>query len=171
MILYTMESFYWVVVLLITICVIDVLYLALIKPLFYKSKAIKLLKKHSFNNKKMIRIINNKKEGCDFSFQLDDTIYNVKVLLNPRNSDIQINNIETFISYVNAGSDNMKTKTLPKMSAFMNNKLDNKIILLPVKAKTIKKVINECEMIMVNPDVDVHGTKIYNLNQYENLFK
>ena len=60
---------------------------------------------------------------------------------------------------------------LSNMSTFMKANQQNKIILLANKAKTIKKVINECEMIMVNPDVDVHGTKVYNLNQYENLFK
>ena len=82
-----------------------------------------------------------------------------------------INNIDTFIAYIKAGSDNMKAKSITGISTFMKNKLENKIIIIPFKAKTIKKVINECEMVMVNPSVDVYNSKIYNANQIDELFK
>ena len=97
-------------------------------------------------------------------------MYRVKVLQSPKNSDIQINNIDTFIAYVKSG-DNLKAKNISGMTSFMKSKLNNKIIIVPFKAKTIKKVINECEMIMVNPSVDVYGCKIYNKDQIKELFK
>ena len=56
------------------------------------------------------------------------------------------------------------------MSSFMKSKLSNKIIIVPFKAKTIKKVINECEMVMVNPSIDVYGCKIYNKEYHEARF-
>lgn len=171
MFFYALESFYIIVIAVIVICALDILYIALIKPTIYKNKAIRLIKKAALNNKKIVHIIKNKNEGCSFSIKVDETTYNAKVLMSPKNCDLQINNIDTFIAYIKAGSDNMKAKSITGISTFMKNKLENKIIIIPFKAKTIKKVINECEMVMVNPSVDVYNSKIYNANQINELFK
>lgn len=171
MFFYALESFYIIVIAVIVICALDILYIALIKPTIYKNKAIRLIKKAALNNKKIVHIIKNKNEGCSFSIKVDEKTYNVKVLMSPKNCDLQINNIDTFIAYIKAGSDNMKAKSITGISTFMKNKLENKIIIIPFKAKTIKKVINECEMVMVNPSVDVYNSKIYNANQIDELFK
>lgn len=171
MFFYALESFYIIVIAVIVICALDILYIALIKPTIYKNKAIRLIKKAALNNKKNVHIIKNKNEGCPFSIKVDEKTYNVKVLMSPKNCDLQINNIDTFIAYIKAGSDNMKAKSITGISTFMKNKLENKIIIIPFKAKTIKKVINECEMVMVNPSVDVYNSKIYNANQIDELFK
>ena len=171
MFFYALESFYIIVIAVIVICALDILYIALIKPTIYKNKAIRLIKKAALNNKKIVHIIKNKNEGCSFSIKVDEKTYNVKVLMSPKNCDLQINNIDTFIAYIKAGSDNMKAKSITGISTFMKNKLENKIIIIPFKAKTIKKVINECEMVMVNPSVDVYNIKIYNANQIDELFK
>ena len=171
MIIYALEPFYIIVIAVIVICALDILYIALIKPTIYKNKAIRLIKKAALNNKKIVHIIKNRNEGCSFSIKVDEKTYNVKVLMSPKNCDLQINNIDTFIAYIKAGSDNMKAKSITGISTFMKNKLENKIIIIPFKAKTIKKVINECEMVMVNPSVDVYNSKIYNANQIDELFK
>lgn len=171
MFFYALESFYIIVIAVIVICALDILYIALIKPTIYKNKAIRLIKKAALNNKKIVHIIKNKNEGCSFSIKVDEKTYNVKVLMSPKNCDLQINNIDTFIAYIKAGSDNMKAKSITGISTFMKNKLENKIIIIPFKAKTIKKVINECEMVMVNPSVDVYNSKIYNAKQIDELFK
>ena len=171
MFFYALESFYIIVIAVIVICALDILYIALIKPTIYKNKAIRLIKKAALNNKKIVHIIKNKNEGCSFSIKVDGLTYNAKVLMSPKNCDLQINNIDTFIAYIKAGSDNMKAKSITGISTFMKNKLENKIIIIPFKAKTIKKVINECEMVMVNPSVDVYNSKIYNANQINELFK
>ena len=171
MFFYALESFYIIVIAVIVICALDILYIALIKPTIYKNKAIRLIKKAALNNKKIVHIIKNKNDGCSFSIKVDEKTYNAKVLMSPKNCDLQINNIDTFIAYIKAGSDNMKAKSITGISTFMKNKLENKIIIIPFKAKTIKKVINECEMVMVNPSVDVYNSKIYNANQIDELFK
>ena len=171
MFFYALESFYIIVIAVIVICALDILYIALIKPTIYKNKAIRLIKKAALNNKKIVHIIKNKNEGCSFSIKVDEKTNNVKVLMSPKNCDLQINNIDTFIAYIKAGSDNMKAKSITGISTFMKNKLENKIIIIPFKAKTIKKVINECEMVLVNPSVDVYNSKIYNANQIDELFK
>lgn len=171
MIIYALDHFYIIVLAVVVICTLDILYIALIKPTIYKNKAIRLIKKAALNNKKIVHIIKNKNEGCSFSIKVDEKTYNAKVLMSPKNCDLQINNIDTFIAYIKAGSDNMKAKSITGMSAFMKNKLENKIIIIPFKAKTIKKVINECEMVMVNPSVDVYNSKIYNATEIDELFK
>ena len=171
MIIYALEPFYIIVLAVIVICTSDILYIALIKPTIYKNKAIRLIKKAALNSKKIVHIIKNKNEGCSFSIKVDEKTYNAKVLMSPKKCDLQINNIDTFIAYIKAGSDNMKAKSITGISTFMKNKLENKIIIIPFKAKTIKKVINECEMVMVNPSVDVYNSKIYNANQIDELFK
>lgn len=171
MIIYALEPFYIIVLAVIVICTLDILYIALIKPTIYKNKAIRLIKKAALNNKKIVHIIKNKNEGCSFSIKVDEKTYNAKVLMSPKKCDLQINNIDTFIAYIKAGSDNMKVKSITGISTFMKNKLENKIIIIPFKAKTIKKVINECEMVMVNPSVDVYNSKIYNANEIDELFK
>ena len=170
MILYVSNSFYIIVVLLIFFCLLNILYISIIKPFIYKNRAIRLLKKEGLNNKKIVHILKEKKEGISFQAKINEEVYNVKVLQSPRNCDLQINNIDTFIAYVKSG-DNLKAKKILGMSSFMKSKLSNKIIIVPFKAKTIKKVINECEMVMVNPSIDVYGCKIYNKDQIKELFK
>ena len=170
MILYVSNSFYIIVILLVVCCFLDILYISLLKPLIYKTKAIKLLKKEGLKNKQVVHILKGKKEKCTFLAKINEEVYHVKVLQSPKNSDIQINNIDTFIAYVKSG-DNLKAKNISGMTSFMKSKLNNKIIIVPFKAKTIKKVINECEMIMVNPSVDVYGCNIYNKDQIKELFK
>ena len=59
----------------------------------------------------------------------------------------------------------MKTKLVNNLSRFMNSSLDNRIVILSKKAKTIKKVINECEMIMVKPETDVYKINIINFDK------
>ena len=41
----------------------------------------------------------------------------------------------------------------------------NKIVVLASKAHTIKKVINECEMIMVDENVDVYNSLVINYDK------
>ena len=165
MFFYALESFYIIVIAVIVICALDILYIALIKPTIYKNKAIRLIKKAALNNKKNVHIIKNKNEGCSFSIKVDEKTYNAKVLMSPKNCDLQINNIDTWVCYIKASSDSMKTKLVNNLSRFMNSSLDNRIVILSKKAKTIKKVINECEMIMVKPETDVYKINIINFDK------
>lgn len=171
MIILAINHFYIIVTIVVLGCLINILYTLLIKPLLYKNKTIKLLNKASGETNINYSLIKNKQDGCTFSLKIKEKIYNVKVLQTPKNCDLQINNIETFVVYKKANADAMKSKVLNDMHSFMNSKLENKIIIIPKKAKTIKKVINECEMIMVNHSVDVYKTHLYNSNEVIHLFK
>ena len=106
-----------------------------------------------------------------FKIKIEEKVYLAKVIYTPKNCDLQINNVDTFVVYKKASDGNYKHKVLSNMSTFMKANQQNKIILLANKAKTIKKVINECEMIMVNNETNVHGVKVYNLNQLDQLVK
>lgn len=167
---FAIKPFYIFSAAIIAICLIYIFYISLIYPALRKSKVKTLLNEHASNNNKKIIIVKEKNHGATFKIKIDETIYLAKVVMNSKNCDLQINNIDTWVMYIKNG-DTYKCKSLTDMTTFMNHKAKNKIIILANQAKTIKKVINECEMIMVNPSVDVHGVKIYNLNQLEELVK
>ena len=171
MIIYAIKPFYIIVLAVIIVCLLNILYTLVIKPLYYKKKALTLISKASKESNTPYQIDKTRKDGSTFTLIINNKTYNVKVLQTPKKCDLQINNIETFVVYTKTLSDTMKSKVLSDMKTFMNSKMENRIIIIPSKAKTIKKVINECEMIMVNHTVDVYKTKIYNEKEIINLFK
>lgn len=171
MLFLAIKPFYIFSLSIVVICILYIVFITVIYPTILNNAVKRNLTKLALaNNKKMI-IVKTKSFDATFKIKIEEKVYLAKVIYTPKNCDLQINNVDTFVVYKKASDGNYKHKVLSNMSTFMKANQQNKIILLANKAKTIKKVINECEMIMVNPDVDVHGTKIYNLNQYENLFK
>ena len=134
---------------LIGTCVLYILYVMVLNPLFHKIKIKKKLNDLAINNNKKIIVVNDKSNGSTFKIKVENKIYTAKLILTKKNCDLQINNIDTWVMYIKS-NDTYKCKTIPNMTEFMNYKVDNKIVILANQAKTIKKVINECEMIMVN---------------------
>ena len=155
---------------LILLCILYIVFVVVIYPSIRKNKVMtQLVKSANLNNKK-ITIVTTKLHDATFQIKIEDKCYLAKVVMVSKNCDLQINNIDTFVVYKKSSADTYKSKCISNMTQFMKAKEENKIILLSNKAKTIKKVINECEMIMVNPKVDVHGVHIYNFNDYNDLF-
>ena len=161
------ESFYIIVIVLIVLCFLDIIYLSVIKPIFnnnkVKNKLTKLINKHNISYK----LEKAKEDGANFKLLLNGKKYLIKVVIVPKNCDLQINNIDTWVCYIKASSDSMKTKLVNNLTNFMKSKKENKIVILSNKAKTIKKVINECEMIMVKPETDVYKINIINFDKIE----
>lgn len=164
------KSFYILSLVLIGVCLIYIVYISVIYPLIKKANIKKILSKYSIKNNKKVVVVNEKNNGATFKIKVDDTTYLAKMVIVKKGCDLQINNIDTWVMYIKSG-DTYKCKSITNMTSFMTSKESNKIVILANTAKTIKKVINECEMIMVNPSTDVHGVKIYNLNQLEELVK
>lgn len=101
----------------------------------------------------------------DLKIRVDDQVFYFKILLCPNNCDLQINNIETWGIYKQG-----KFIYINEIKKFINSKENNKIVVLASKAHTIKKVINECEMIMVDENVDVYNSLVINYDKI-NLIK
>lgn len=166
----TIKSFYVFSIAVILISILYIIYITIIYPTLRKNIIKKRLFQSALSFNKQVIVSKSKVDGATFKIKIDNKNYLAKVIYVPNNCDLQINNIDTFVVYKKATQDTYKHKILHGMTLFMNSKHPNKIILLAKKAKTIKKVINECEMIMVNSKTDVYGTNIYNFNDYSTLF-
>lgn len=171
MLFFAIKPFYIFAFSVIVICLLYIIYITLIYPAIRNSIIRKKLTKEALTYNKNIIILKSKEYDSTFKIKIEEKIYLAKVIYTPKNCDLQINNVDTFVVFKKASDGNYKHKTLSNMTVFMKSNQPNKILLLAKKAKTIKKVINECEMIMVNSSTDVHGTNIYNFGEYENLFK
>lgn len=112
-----------------------------------------------------ISFLSDKEIDEDLKIKINNQIFYFKILLCPNNCDLQINNIETWGIYKNG-----KFTYINDIKKFINSKVSNKIVVLASKAHTIKKVINECEMIMVNENVDVYNSLVINYDKI-NLIK
>ncbi len=171
MILLTIKPFYIIVLLLILVCFLDIIFQMLIYPLFKQTTIKKAILEAARKYNCDCTLIKEKTCGTNFILKVEQKKYFIKILYTKKNCDLQINNKDTFMMYIKATSDSMKTKKINNLTSFMNYPKENKVIVLASKAKTIKKVINECEMIMVNEETDVYGVHILNTNQYDYFFK
>lgn len=161
----TLDPFYIIVIALIAICFLDILYVSILKPIINKNRVKNKLLYHISKSNLSYDLSKTNIDGSDFKLLINGKKYLIKVVIVPKNCDLQINNIDTWVCYMKASGDSMKTKLINNLTRFMNSKQDNRIVILSNSAKTIKKVINECEMIMVKPNTDVYKINIINFNQ------
>ena len=161
----SLDPFYIIVLALIILCFLDILYVSFLKPIINKIKVKNKLLYNISKSNLSYTLTKEKKDGCDYKLLINGKEFYIKVVIVPKNCDLQINNIDTWVCYIKASSDSMKTKLVNNLSSFMNSSLDNRIVILSKKAKTIKKVINECEMIMVKPETDVYKINIINFDK------
>lgn len=167
--LFTINSFHIIIIIICIFAVLDILYICT-KQSIFNFKIKKQLLQEAIKTNTPIQISKTSKEGANFKVMIHQTTYLIKVIRVKRNCDLQINNFDTFIMYSKAHKDTSKYKILPNLTRFMKSKAQNRIIILANKAKHIKKVINECEMIMVDPTTDIYGIHILNYNQCGDLF-
>ena len=158
------KPFYLIIIILIIGCFLDIFYVAFFKPVININKVKNEITYHLVKNKLPYTLEKTKEDGANFKLLISGKEYLIKVVIVPKNCDLQINNIDTWLCYIKASSDSMKTKLVNNLTTFMKSKKENRIIMLSNSAKTIKKVINECEMIMVKPETDVYKTHIINFN-------
>lgn len=163
----SIPTFYIICIVLVALCILDILYITIVSPKLNISRVKGKIEK-SFKGDKKYMLVKSKVDGADLKLIYDDKDYYIKVVPVKDGCDLQINNIDTFVMYTKYGN-NMKNKVMNDMSDFMNSKMENRIIMLSSNAKTIKKVINECEMIMVDNNTNVYNTKVINYNQIENF--
>lgn len=169
--IFALNSFYIVSAIVIACCFLYIIFI-LILPTIKQNILKKNISNQAIKSNKKCEIIKASVDGISFVLKTENKTYNVKVLSVPKNCDLQVNNIDTWMIYKKSfGSGTLSCKEIDNMTSFMKSSLENRIVILSSKAKTIKKVINECEMIMVKPDTNIYGVNIINFDQIEHLFK
>ena len=159
----SINTFIIFAVIVIIICLLYILYIYTFFPILRKNKIKKSIKELALSNNKSIEISKSNNKKVDFVIKTTKKIYNVKVVFIPDDCDLQINNIDTWYSY-----NQSSYKQVVVSSSFMkDDSIENRIVILGRKAKHIKKVINESEMIMVDDNTDVYGVHIINFKHYE----
>ena len=161
-----LSSFYILIIVIILLCIIYITYIYALFPFIRKKQIIKDIEKLALDNNQEITIT-KANNSASYTISLNNTTYNIKIVFTSQDIDLQINNIDTWYGY--KGQNSKKIKTPIKF--IKDASLNNKIIILARHAKTIKKVINESEMIMVKDETDIYNMHILNYNQYDYLIK
>lgn len=167
---YLNKSFSIFLILVSFLCILNITFKFILKPIYLKKKVQNQLIKTAKSLNQTCLFLKCNEASASFKLKIQEKIFIVKILDIKKNCELQINNIDTFIVYNHVYKENCKLKKIPNISNFMKSNQTNRIIILSNQAKNIKKVINECEMIIVNPNVDVYGTHIFNFNQCSYLF-
>lgn len=162
------NSFYIITFLVVCGVFFNLLYRFLFRPLFTRKKIIKEIYQVAKQLQKECVIFVKHVDDSDLLVKVSDKLFLVKIIYVKKNCDLQINNIDAFFMYTKTLSKDLKYKELGGLKTFMNSQKPNRVIVLSKKAATIKKVINECEMIMVDETTDIYKAHI--LNQDYNYF-
>ncbi len=153
-------------ILILIICIVLLFIIFKIVGIYNKKKAYKLIYQY-LNNKYKNVLLGNK----IYDYYIEDIDSCIKVLFLNENDELVINS-----KYIWQINHDMKIGNTPSSSQnvlgiknFMNiNK--NKIVIIYSTCYSIKKYINECEMIFVNENTDCYGVKFLkfkDLNQKE----
>lgn len=107
-----------------------------------------------------------KKETHDLYFESEKHIYYVKVIYNPANHEICINNaIKWQIRKLGENDENNMffadgIEPLMRLDLHNKNKKEHKLFIIYPNTRALLKIINECEMVFVYPDTDVYGARV-----------
>ena len=113
-----------------------------------------------------------KKDIYDFYFENDSHIYYIKIINNPGNHEICINNAIKWQLRI-LGDTNGKINFIENVEGLMRLDLNNKekkehkLYIVYPNTRALLKVINECEMVFVNPDNDVYGSTVITYKKLE----
>lgn len=112
-----------------------------------------------------LELIKNK--VCDFQLETQDALIIFKVVTLSGGTEIQINNktMWQLNQGMTLGKAPQSQKMLSGIASFMNaefmaDKPIQKMVIVYPNAHNILMYINECEMVFVNPNTNVHGVKV-----------
>lgn len=114
----------------------------------------------------------------DYTLEVNDRTFLIKLLYVPNYSEVQINNVVTWEIKFGAGKNPGKVQPFKKLATgiegFMNYKPDNKeikVVVITPNAKKITKYINECEIVFVDSKTNVYGARVINEDDYSLFIK
>lgn len=122
-------------------------------------------------------LLKEKNKPYDYTLEIHNTKYLLKLVSIPEHALLQINNKNTWEVKYGAGEQIGKaqpySKYLSTIQDFMKYKPNDgeiKIAIIIPKAKEIVMYINECEIEFVTYKTNVYGTRIINCNDFT-IFK
>ena len=105
-----------------------------------------------------------KKDAYDFYYEDSKNIYYIKIVNNPLNKEICVNNAIKWQLRTHGAIDEMNfvegIDGLMRMDLKKQGKEQHKLYIVYPTARALLKVINECEMIFIYPDTNVYGANI-----------
>ena len=119
-----------------------------------------------------------KNKAFDFIAKKNGKTYLVKTVFFFCQDEINVNSKDYWQANHGAVSSRKKGEKVPNVYDLVNydlklNGYDGNTIKLYViypQATTLMKVINECEMVMIKPNVDCHGAKLTNFTNLKRDF-
>ena len=166
---------------MVIIIIVGVLFIALviatiISPLKYKNEFETNFKEFLLKEGRHT-LTKEKNKPFDYTLEIHDKKYLIKMVSIPEFALLQINNKNTWEVKYGAGEQIGKaqpySKYLSTIQDFMKHKPNDdeiKVAIIIPKAKEIVMYINECEIEFVTPKTNVYGTRIINCNDFS-LFK
>lgn len=121
------------------------------------------------------KIIRANARTHDYYFETLNKKYYIKIVYNPGNHEICVNNALKWQLRKSFNDDRMYfvegIEPLMRMEISASNKETKKLYIVYPNARSLLKYINECEMVFVNPNTDVYGTNIMTFNDFKDKFK
>ncbi len=163
-----MKFYYWIalVILIFILILAVVIFIRVRKSSSRKNNILKVFqiacKRKGIEHYQLTAV---KKETHDFYFESEKHIYYVKVIYNPANHEICINNaIKWQIRKLGDMSENLVfasgIEPLMRLDLKNKEKKEHKLFIVYPNTRALLKVINECEMVFVYPDTDVYGAQV-----------
>ena len=110
----------------------------------------------------------------DYYIENDNYKYFVKLIINTNNQEICVNNAIKWQLRNGLHDKGLRfvegVESLMRMDINPNGKEVKKLFIIYPNSRALLKVINECEMIFVNPKTDIYGANIITYKQLEEDF-
>lgn len=105
----------------------------------------------------------------DYYLETDSKKFYIKLINNPANQEICVNNAIKWQLRRNAFDKEVKfldgVENLMRMDLKNDEKTNHKIFIIFPNAGVLLKVINECEMVFITPHTDIYGARIITYKQ------
>ena len=169
---------YWVIGVFVLIIVLIFVGIFVSKKLQEKRKKDcfnilnKICQKKVKDNYKLELVNNNL--AYDYFIETENYKYYIKLINNPNNQEICVNNAIKWQLRSGPHDKEMRfvegVEHLMRMDIKRDQKISRKVFIIYPNSKALFKVINECEMIFVNPDTDIYGANIITYKQLEDNY-
>lgn len=164
-------------IIIITIFIVA-LVLIIKRPVPKTSNWVNNIQQEFAKNNLEYKLFKSDKSFYDYTLNVNDKTFLIKLLYVPSYSEVQINNVVTWEIKFGAGKTPGKVQPFKKLATgietFMNFKPENKeikVVIVSPTAKKITKYINECEIVFVDSKTNVYGARVINEDDYSLFIK
>lgn len=113
--------------------------------------------------------------GFDYKISYGNTVYLIKMVLNPYNNEILINGPTRW--QIKSSPNDESIKMIedieePMLAKFTSNKqVIKKLFIIYPSCRLLMMAINECEYEFIYPTTDVHGANVITFNDFKYILE